>query len=213
MDSTTTDSGLRREIRKERSENLGVSTTYILDVLIDDAKSAATEAAKTQAANAEYPIDLDAPTFIGIAKVMCKSDKSKGYGILCPRDRKPNCSLVDALDLGSEPASDKQVNDLKQLELKIEEQKTTAAEGNKGGEADRQREIKDLKQACKTASMARKGAKGSEAGEATHFVSWVSLAYSSARSLRLDPLWCVAGLVLQNTHVRWRSSHMARPTR
>ena len=139
------DSGLRRDMRKARSENLGVRAKYILeDVgLKRDAMDVAAEVSKRQAKDAErgqkveYPIDETDPTFIGIANVMCHNQEqypktARGYGITCPRDGEKDCSLVDALDLGV------------------------------GADAlDRPEEE-------------RLGKISPEAGEATHFISWVS---------------------------------------
>ena len=168
---------VRKMIRRarEKSENLGVSTVYVLRDLLNDARDAATEVAKLEAGDAKYQIDLAAPTFIGIAKVMCLSEISKGYGIPCPRDKQRHCSLVDALNLGVERASDETIHDLKQLELKIEERETPGAEDNGGIEVD----IDILTHRIREANEARIRSKDSEAGNATHFVSWVSLSHNS----------------------------------
>lgn len=46
----------------------------------------------------QFPLDVSNPVFHDIAPVMCFGEDAKGYGMQCPRDRQPNCAVVDALN-------------------------------------------------------------------------------------------------------------------
>jgi len=89
---------------KERveSEGLGVSAAYIIRDFMPEALAAAAVAHQGDQqpgkAPREFPLDLDNPVFHDIAPSMCFGEAAKGYGMQCPRDREPNCAVVDALN-------------------------------------------------------------------------------------------------------------------
>jgi len=66
----------------EASTRLGVSLAYLLGDFQPEAKQA------TQ---------LEDPTFTQMAEVIAKGPRGKGKGMVCPRDGREDCSVVDAL--------------------------------------------------------------------------------------------------------------------
>ena len=83
------------------SENLGVSAAYIAEDFCEDAQAAACTALqrdiKPGCKPRQFPLDTENPCFHDIGPVLCHGISAKGYGMQCPRDRKPHCSVVDAL--------------------------------------------------------------------------------------------------------------------
>ena len=88
------------ETPAQRSEGLGVRLSYFLGSFLEDAINAAKEAAAHPDLYKLWkPVeDVNDPNFHDIAPVMSYGPKAKGFGITCPRDGEPDCSIVDALD-------------------------------------------------------------------------------------------------------------------
>ena len=83
------------------SEGLGVSAAYIVSDFHQEAQAAARVAEQRDSepgsAPRQFPLDTNNPVFHDIAPVMCYGEAAKGFGMQCPRDRQPNCAVVDAL--------------------------------------------------------------------------------------------------------------------
>ena len=80
------------EQTRDLSERLGVAVPYITG----DFRAEALVASHQTKQNADFPVDLDNPSFYHITEFFCKSEHSKGYQKICPRDWQPNCSVVVA---------------------------------------------------------------------------------------------------------------------
>jgi len=84
------------------SEALGVNVSYITHELLHEARIAADLRVQQLKSNPpgeaqRFPVDVQNPNFYTLAPVMCYGETAKGSGIQCPRDRQPNCAVVDAL--------------------------------------------------------------------------------------------------------------------
>ena len=62
---------------------MGVSAIYLLQIFPSEARASTS---------------LPDPNFYQICPVLALGEKGKGFGKICPRDGRPNCSIVDALD-------------------------------------------------------------------------------------------------------------------
>ena len=76
-----------------------MSAFFILHHLLDIALVAAKNVDPSTLYEGGKYFNVDDPSFYDIAQVMSHSEDSMGYGKTCPRDGKPNCSLVDALNM------------------------------------------------------------------------------------------------------------------
>jgi len=78
--------------RREQSLKLGVSAEYIVGIFHGEARTAT---------------GLDDPNFHQIAERLFYGANAKGFGKVCPRDRRLNCSFVDALAMEQFKKSEK----------------------------------------------------------------------------------------------------------
>ncbi len=83
---------------KAYSEGLGVSAHYIINELKDEALFMAKKVDPSTLYEGGKYFDVNDPTFHDIKEVMACGPRSLGSGMMCPRDGKPKCSLVDALE-------------------------------------------------------------------------------------------------------------------
>jgi len=82
------------------SEGLGVSAAYLITEFLAESQAAA-----RLGKDMDPPVgrkrrvceDINNPRFYDISRVMCYGETAKGYGVVCPRDREQNCSVVDTL--------------------------------------------------------------------------------------------------------------------
>ena len=81
---------------------LGVSADYLLGDFGDDARDAAHNAfhhPTTHGIDIKFPVkDPSNPNFYELKGLSHQGGTAKGRGIVCPRDGKLDCSIVDALD-------------------------------------------------------------------------------------------------------------------
>ena len=89
--------GVSRKQRKQWSEERGISLAWVMGNVAYEAMDRLQKQGK---ALHDFGVDVRSVedlTFIQLKEIIACGDTGFGYGIVCPRDQKPHCSIVDAV--------------------------------------------------------------------------------------------------------------------